>query len=112
MDMNNIPPTMETMQPKGNDLQGLSALNNARVCRYAVMPAQAIDLDWYQADWCCDLPEACEIAETHNRVTGEPATIWRTPSGEPWAMSTIKAGEWISPRALTYRGVRYWGHLD
>ena len=45
MDMNNIPPTMETMQPKGNDLQGLSALNNARVCRYAVMPAQAIDLD-------------------------------------------------------------------
>ena len=106
--MFNILPTME---PKGNELQALSDLNRARVCQFIVMPAQATSVDWFEGDWCCDMAEAVEIAKTHDRVTGEPATIWRTPQGEPYAISTRAKGQWISPRAATYRGVPYWAHL-
>ena len=102
---------MQTIEPKGNELQALSDLNRARVCHFVVMPAQATAVDWYECDWCCDLAEAVEIAKTHNRVTGEPVTVWRTPNGEPYALATLINGQWITPRAATYRGIPYWAHL-
>ena len=103
---------METMEPKGNDLRTLSALNRAVTCEFIVQSATDHAVDWQGAfAWCLELAEAVEIGKARHRATGEPVTVWRTPKGEPYALATLINGQWVTPRAATYRGIPYWAHL-
>lgn len=99
------------LEPMASDLQAVSDLNRAVVCNFVVQPAEWQNVDWYECDWCVDLAEAVEVAKTHYRVTKQPVTVWRTPNFRPYALATLINGEWITPRAATYRGVPYWAHL-